>query len=1104
MTDQLPQQPQDQSKTRSRNNDETIAAEQAKADALIRELHDCAENKPQGENGPKRRRNLVYANKFEIPLPPQNGHHKNNDSDGKNTLEVISWRLNEFEYSKGTLPTLARGLFTYQDKDAPSRNQNRPSDNNNGPNMDHPSPGSSIDGAVSPQPYSHILIRGYDKFFNIGEVAQTKLDYLEAETTGPYEVTLKENGCIIFMAGLPPHLVGQEGGCVVSSKHNLGTIEQQQQKFGEVQQGSNDSDGQHPVKGREWLERNLAAKGKTVQEFGLWLWNNNLTAVAELCDDSFEEHILEYTGERAGLYLHGLNRNTANFQTLPSEQVQQAAEHWGFQRVDYITCKSFQEVMTFAEKVRNAGEYDNRAVEGFVVRAQHRNNGHVQFFKIKYDEPYLMYREWREVTKHIWSVESKREATEQKQKAAAEVRAKMIAEGKAQSKKAKESKAGGSTATPKAATTPGNAPEVAVMPRRMKYPLTRPYVDFVYGLMKTQPELFRGYNKNHGIIAIRDMFIKHWESKPTKEQEALITATTTTSSSSSSSKVTREDFQRTVIIPIATIGCGKTTVSVSLNKLFGWTHVSSDDFQHIRKNPGPKFVREIVNQLRTHMVVIADRNNHEYLHRERLMNAVLEEFPKTRFVALYWSHDDLPSSKIHEMEVERVKDRGSNHQNLTPEYCPEFEHVINVFLRAFNPLNPMVAPDSQFSNVVESKFGEESLVFVQRIVKEFAIPTLGAGGLGNHSVPSDEEIVEAVRFAREDWKPARVASGEAEKFHKEKQLTEMRLASKDNLLTSDNNQTSPGNGGSVAFKGRKVREPKYYAVSLEASSVLHFLEEQFEQRDLPIEKSSGHITGPKDAHWLQFQRQLQTWKDTHRIGQYQHVTLVHTSARKNASPQKAKRAEDLWQKYTQELAGGPSLSSSPSTSLPASPLETFTSTMSQALPSIDDSATATADTEDAFIPVVRRRDRHGRKSAPAVPTTTTTAANSAASSLPTPPAATVTTPLAGEGADDGLSDLHSTVVVDYLVWTERIAILRVSDARRTRSGEGYETVQSMLHITVGTVDDQVKPYESNDVLRLWSERMKHGDEKAPTGPEIFSIKLDKAKVFTGHLKGMMF
>ncbi|KAG0057672.1 hypothetical protein BGZ83_005611 [Gryganskiella cystojenkinii] len=1135
MTDQSTHQLQEQHHHHDQTRPNEDVVELTKANALINELHDCVENKTQGETGFKRRRNLVYANKFEIQLSAHqistgNSNNNKNNKNNKNskttpeTLEVISWRLNEFEYSKGTLPSLARGLFTYKEQPIASRRASRSKQSLH--NEDTPPESSSASSSLSTAPSSteslnRILIRGYDKFFNVGEVDRTKLENLQEETMGPYEVTLKENGCIIFMAGLPPSVVGPQGGCVVSSKHSLGSMERQlgretgkakttptattkadtaEGEGGETVNAV--AEGLHPVKGREWLERNLARKGKTLQEFGLWLWNQNLTAVAELCDDSFEEHILEYTGERAGLYLHGLNKNTAEFQTLPSELVQQAAEDWGFQRVDYITKNSFQEVMDFAEKIRNAGEYDNRAVEGFVIRSRRKDSGQVQFFKIKYDEPYLMYREWREITKHLWSIESKREALEQKQRQAAEAKAKAIAEAKAKGKKKEDGtekkKSGVPAKSEKATPEPATARDSSFT-RRMRYPLTRPYVDFVRDLMKTQPELFSGYNHNHGIIAIRDMFIKYWEAKSTLEQEALLTVNTV----SSSNKIAKEDFQRTVIVPIATIGCGKTTVSVSLSKLFGWTHVSSDDFQHIRKSPGQKFLKEIVNQLRRHTVVIADRNNHEYLHREKLMNAVLEEFPKTRFVALYWSHDDLPTSKIHELEVERVKNRGSNHQNLTPQYCPEYEYVINTFLKSFNPLNPMIPPDSKFSNVVESKFGEESLIFVKRIVQEFAIPTLGAGGLGNHSIPSDEEIEEAVRFAREDWKPARVESGEAEKFHKDRLLIEAQ-ASKENILSKSNktkaNTASNGNGVSTSIddaprrtgRSKQNREPKYLAVSLTASSVLHFLEEQFEERDLPIEISSGHITGPKDETWQKFREQLQTFKANHRIGLYQHATLIHTTARKQPNPQKAKRAEEIWQHYMEELAAGLSSPSSPSTStsasLPSSPLATFTTAMAQALPATgQQSQSPTPTTEEtAFIPVTNRR---GRKSAPSVPAT---------SSL---------SPVNANGEDEILSELHGTVTVDYLVWTERIMILRVCNARRTKTGKAFETSQPMLHVTVGTADDQVKPYESNDVLRQWNERMKHANDpeyKIPSGPEVYSIKLDRSKDFTGHLKAMMF
>ncbi|KAF8984709.1 hypothetical protein BGZ46_007189 [Entomortierella lignicola] len=949
-----------------------------KADTLIRTLYSYLENKTQSSST-GRKRTLVSASSYELDLEKErksstkkNLATKNNSI---NKITITSWKMNEFEYVKGTLPTLARGLFTYKD---PSQKKLVTSTKET---SQQDSQSNDDDDGIY-----QILIRGYDKFFNVGEVKKTQPAFIANQTEGPYEVTLKENGCIIFMSGLPPHLVGPQGGCIVSSKHSLGYLEAKDDQ----------PEVSHSAKGREWLEKSLASKGKTLQEFGLWLWNNNLTAVAELCDDTFEEHVLQYSAEKAGLYLHGLNRNTADFQTLSSDKVQEAAKEWGLIRTDYVTFNTHQEVMDFAEKVRNAGEYDNRAVEGFVVRCKTKEDGNVFFFKIKYDEPYLMYREWRELTKSLWALEVKKNA------------------GKiAQSAEPKKS--------------------------RMKYPLTKYYVEYVQQLMKERPELFIAYNKNQGIIAIRDMFVKYWESKSPQSQDSLLAASPDLAKPDA---VTEEGFQRTVLIPIATIGCGKTTVAVALSKLFGWKHVSSDDFYHFKKTSSQKFIKEVVNQLQNNTVVIADRNNFQYSHRERVINAIRAAYPKTRFVALYWSHDDLPIARIREILTERVKSRGSNHQCMTPEYCPEYEHIIHTFLRSFDPLNPVVEPDSNFSYVVESRPGEDSLEIVKRVIEEFAIPTLGAGGIGNHSIPSPDEVKEAVRFAREDWQPERVATGEAAKYHLKKTASQQSLV--DSSSPSASEATSSTAVGSR--KQRKVKEPKYFAIALDTGSVLAFLDSLFDG-------SSKSKTAPE---WTQLEETLKTWKENNRIGIHQHVTLIHTSARKDLSPKKAQRAEDLWKSYTDEVAKAerPSLTEA-STSA--------TSATSSQTPA-----------EDEFTKVIKKSER-GK-------------ATRSASLSPS------------------FNDLQSTISVDYIIWSERIMALRVVSAKRAKTGQHYESTNSSLHVTVGTVGDQVKPFESNELLRQWSTKTKHGtsESTSPGGVNIYSVKLDKPKVFNGELRAMMY
>lgn len=160
---------------------------------------------------------------------------------------IQSWKMNEFKYYDipSPFPTLARGLFTTKLEDSRDR----------------------------------IVVRGYDKFFNIGEVPWTSVcplynsdrgtllidqqwSSLEARTGAPYTLTLKSNGCIIFIASLSPSKI------LVTSKHSLGA-------------GAN-AQKSHAIVGQKWLQKHLASKGKTEEELAATLWKNNWTAIAEV------------------------------------------------------------------------------------------------------------------------------------------------------------------------------------------------------------------------------------------------------------------------------------------------------------------------------------------------------------------------------------------------------------------------------------------------------------------------------------------------------------------------------------------------------------------------------------------------------------------------------------------------------------------------------------------------------------------------------------------------------------------------------------------------------------------------------------------------------
>ena len=75
-------------------------------------------------------------------------------------------------------------------------------------------------------------------------------------------MTLKSNGCIIFIGALTPTKL------LVTSKHSLGPI-----------QGVPIS---HAQMGENWLLKHLEKSGKTTEQLASVLWEENLTAVAEV------------------------------------------------------------------------------------------------------------------------------------------------------------------------------------------------------------------------------------------------------------------------------------------------------------------------------------------------------------------------------------------------------------------------------------------------------------------------------------------------------------------------------------------------------------------------------------------------------------------------------------------------------------------------------------------------------------------------------------------------------------------------------------------------------------------------------------------------------
>ena len=287
----------------------------------------------------------------------------------------------------------------------------------------------------------------------------------------------------------------------------------------------------------------------------------------QLCDDEFEEHVQEYAPEKRGLYLHGINRNVAHFETWPSDCVQQVASDWGFFPVDYTVLPNIRAVMKYADAQRGSASLRGPFIEGFVVRCRLNDNDVSSFFfKMKYDFPYLMFREWRELTRRII-------------------------------------KSGGADLRTKSNK---NDPYSS---------LTASYVAYVRKKYRKNPglELWKNIVQQKGIFAIRHEFI---DTLVGLEKYDALLATPANRAGTLHRKV--------LIFTIATPGCGKTMLGTGLARLYKLAHVQNDDFAK-KKSKTKKKTKQDVSMKEPAGSVIAEPEHIEY-KMSPFYDAIIEKF----------------------------------------------------------------------------------------------------------------------------------------------------------------------------------------------------------------------------------------------------------------------------------------------------------------------------------------------------------------------------------------------------------------------------------------------------------------------------------------------
>ncbi|GAD96648.1 tRNA ligase [Paecilomyces variotii No. 5] len=650
-------------------------------------------------------------------------------------ISVDSWRFNDWDYKRRDLPTYARGLFTTRTRSG------RP----------------------------EIAVRGYDKFFNVDEVGNTKWEQIEQYTRGPYELSVKENGCIIFISGL------EDGSLLVCSKHSTGVRA--------------DTNLSHAQAGERWVERHVTSVGKTVKELAQQLRKMNVTAVGELCDDSFEEHVLAYDEKAAGIYLHGMNYNVPEFATMPSSEVHKFADEWGFKKAQFIVMDDIRAVKEFLDQCAETGSWNGRDTEGFVIRCQQRDgeNGSYRdwFFKYKFEEPYLMYRQWRECTKAVIA---------------------------------------------------GKLPKI-----RKHQKITEEYLQYARRQLVKDPSIGKLYNQNHGIISMREGFLRERGLKGSDiiqmENEGRAEGVT----------------KNVILVPIASIGCGKTTLSLALARLFGWGHVQNDNIPK-QKNRPKRFAFEVTNELANHPAVIADRNNHQRRERKQLMEDISPVLTDARYVALHYVHEPkgLLLDDIREVTRKRVLERGDNHQTIRAgsKNSDEIIGIMEGFLNRFEAVDTDRDPDDNFDEVIDLDVAASSRENLEKVVTALHsfYPKIVPG------VPTSQELDNAIEAAMTDYQ---VAKDLSHNFKSNKQQKDKKNAEQPQKLDPE----------------YCVKKAEYFCISLPTPRINDILSSLFTP-STPPEKAKLY-------------KQL---ANSRRIQPTFHVTLIHRASSKDH--------QDIWKRYT--------------------------------------------------------------------------------------------------------------------------------------------------------------------------------------------------------------
>ena len=184
-----------------------------------------------------------------------------------------------------------------------------------------------------------------------------------------------------------------------------------------------------------------------------------------------------------------------------------------------------------------------------------------------------------------------------------------------------------------------------------------------------------------------------------------------------------------VLVPVAVIGCGKTTTALTLQGALR-DHVGvviNDEVPQGRKS-NQLFVQRCLDMLASEnkSIVVLDRNNHLRRERERIfrdfeeLNTGSHKLGNVKFVCLDFLGGKSPRSKdIWGITTERVSRRGDNHQSIKAISDGEqyVKKIMGGFVSRFQRVDVKREPDHFFDLVIRLSVTSDSHSSLQNAIE---------------------------------------------------------------------------------------------------------------------------------------------------------------------------------------------------------------------------------------------------------------------------------------------------------------------------------------------------------------------------------------------------